>query len=103
MRCRGLHRLANPPYLKGFPFSTLLRVAPYCVPGGIRVVSKGPSVSGDSGPKGLELLAAPARCFAASLGGELLARVPTWCREHDEQEVRAARHTHGRVPCSGSS
>jgi hypothetical protein len=30
---------ANPAYLEGFPFSTLLRVAPYCVPGGIRVVS----------------------------------------------------------------
>jgi hypothetical protein len=34
-----VHRLANPAYLKGFLFSGLLRVAPYCVPGGIRVVS----------------------------------------------------------------
>src|SRR5687767_13905932 len=39
-RCRGLQRAAIPPYLKGFPFSTLLRIAPYCVPGGIRVVSE---------------------------------------------------------------
>jgi hypothetical protein len=39
MRCRGLHGLANPAYLKGILFSGLLRVAPYCVPGGVRVVS----------------------------------------------------------------
>ena len=31
--------VANPAYLEGFPFSGLLSVAPYCVPGGIRVVS----------------------------------------------------------------
>jgi hypothetical protein len=31
--------IANPAYLEGFPFSALLRVAPYSVPGGIRVVS----------------------------------------------------------------
>src|SRR5215216_1109225 len=42
-RCRGVQRLANPAYLKGFLFSALLRVAPYCVPGGIRVVSMSPS------------------------------------------------------------
>jgi hypothetical protein len=34
-----LHRNANPAYLKGLLFSGLLRVAPYCVLGGIRVVS----------------------------------------------------------------
>src|SRR5215203_3510654 len=39
MRCRGLQRGANPAYLEGFPYSGLLSVAPYCVPGGIRVVS----------------------------------------------------------------
>src|SRR5215217_2542495 len=39
MRCRGLHRVADPPYLGHFPFSALPCVAPYCVPGGIRVVS----------------------------------------------------------------
>ncbi len=31
--------IANAAYLEGFPFSTLLSVAPYCAPGGIRVVS----------------------------------------------------------------
>ena len=31
--------IANATYLEGFRFSGLLRVAPYCVPGGIRVVS----------------------------------------------------------------
>jgi hypothetical protein len=41
MRCWGLHSLANPPYLSHFLFSGLLRVAPYCVPGGVRVVSEG--------------------------------------------------------------
>jgi hypothetical protein len=35
-----LHSLANPAYLKRFLCSGLLRVAPYCVPGGIRVVSR---------------------------------------------------------------
>jgi hypothetical protein len=39
MCCRGLHELANPAYLEGFPFPALLRVAPYCVPGGARVVA----------------------------------------------------------------
>jgi hypothetical protein len=43
MRCRGLLRLANPAYLKGFLFPGLLRVAPYCVPSGIRMVSISPS------------------------------------------------------------
>ena len=38
-RCRGLHEVANPPYLSLFHFSTLLRVAPYCARSGIRVVS----------------------------------------------------------------
>jgi hypothetical protein len=42
MCCRGVHGIANPAYLKGFPYSTLLRVASYCVPGGIRVVSISP-------------------------------------------------------------
>ena len=40
MCCRGLHCLANRPYLGDFLFSGLLCVAPYCVPGGIRVVSR---------------------------------------------------------------
>jgi hypothetical protein len=40
MRCRGMHRVANLPFLGGFLFSGLLRVAPYCVRGGVRVVSK---------------------------------------------------------------
>jgi hypothetical protein len=38
-RCRGLHGLANAPFLGDFLCSGLLSVAPYCVPGGIRVVS----------------------------------------------------------------
>src|SRR5215211_975455 len=41
MRCRGSHRLANPLYLMGFLCCALPCVAPYCAPGGIRVVSKG--------------------------------------------------------------
>jgi hypothetical protein len=34
-----VQRIANAAYLEGFPFPALLRVAPYCVRGGIRVVS----------------------------------------------------------------
>jgi hypothetical protein len=41
MRCRGLHGFANPAFLGNFSFSTLPHVAPYCVPGGVRVVSRG--------------------------------------------------------------
>jgi hypothetical protein len=39
-RCRGLHRVANPTFLGGFLCSVLQVVAPFCAPGGIRVVSK---------------------------------------------------------------
>jgi hypothetical protein len=35
-----VQRIVNAAYLAGFPFSGLLRVAPYCVPGDIRVVSE---------------------------------------------------------------
>jgi hypothetical protein len=38
---QGLHSLANAAFLSPFLCSGLLRVAPYCAPGGIRVVSKG--------------------------------------------------------------
>ncbi len=34
-----MHGFANPAYLSGFLFSGLLCVAPYCVPGGVKVVS----------------------------------------------------------------
>src|SRR5918994_7727679 len=41
MCCRGLHELANPAYLSRYLFPGLPRVAPYCAPGGVRVVSGG--------------------------------------------------------------
>jgi hypothetical protein len=41
MRCRGVQEVANTPYLKGFLCCSLPRVAPYCVPGGVRVVPGG--------------------------------------------------------------
>jgi hypothetical protein len=37
---RGVQGIASAAYLEGFPFSGLLSVAPYCVPDGIRVVSR---------------------------------------------------------------
>jgi hypothetical protein len=40
MRCRGVQGVANAAYLEGFPFPALLSVAPYCAPGGVRVVSR---------------------------------------------------------------
>src|SRR5215207_11644788 len=43
MCCGGLHGVANPAYLEGFPFPALLSVAPYCAPGGVRVVSISPT------------------------------------------------------------
>jgi hypothetical protein len=39
MCCRGVHGIANTAYLSGFLCPALLRVARYCVPGGVRVVS----------------------------------------------------------------
>src|SRR5829696_3085943 len=39
MCCRGLLKLTYPAYLSGLLFSVLPRVAPFCVPGGVRVVS----------------------------------------------------------------
>jgi hypothetical protein len=42
MRCRGLHGLGKRAYLGCFLFPRLPRVAPYCVPGGVRVVSMQP-------------------------------------------------------------
>jgi hypothetical protein len=50
MCCRGVQRIANPPYLEGFPFPALLSVAPYCVPSGIRVVSIQASLLHDPTP-----------------------------------------------------
>src|SRR5215211_9186839 len=44
MRCRGLPEVANPAFLSGFLCSRLLRVAPYCVLAGIRVVSEVPGL-----------------------------------------------------------
>jgi hypothetical protein len=62
MRCSGLHGLANCAYLGGFLFPRLLRVAPYCVPGGVRVVSSGVGFQvlagsiGELGPTEVEAL-----------------------------------------------
>ena len=39
IHCRDLQGIANAAYLQGFPFTALLRVAPYCAPGGIKLVS----------------------------------------------------------------
>jgi hypothetical protein len=36
---QALQGIAHAAYLEGFPFPALLCVAPYCAPGGIRVVS----------------------------------------------------------------
>ncbi len=39
IRCQALHTIADPLYLSRFLFSALPRVAPYCLPGGVKVVS----------------------------------------------------------------
>jgi hypothetical protein len=44
MRCRGLPSVANATYLSDFLCSGLPCVAPYCVPGGVRVVSGFPAL-----------------------------------------------------------
>ena len=41
MCCRRLQGFAKPAYLKEFRFCALHWVAPYCVPGGVKVVSNG--------------------------------------------------------------
>lgn len=41
MCCGGLHGVANTAYISGFLFPGLHRVAPYCVRGGVKVVSCG--------------------------------------------------------------
>ena len=43
MRCTGLHKVAISPYLSQFQFSAFPCVAPYCVLGGVRVVSLSPT------------------------------------------------------------
>jgi hypothetical protein len=39
MRCRDVQGVANAAYLSLFLFAALSRVAPYCVRGGVKVVS----------------------------------------------------------------
>jgi hypothetical protein len=68
MRCRDLQRLANPAYLRGFLFPGLLRFAPYCVPGGVRVVSNGTDSLGlELGPVALQGDPAPALAVLLAL------------------------------------
>jgi len=50
--CQVSHGLANPAYLSGFLYCGLRRVAGGCIPGGIRVVSRGPGLSTVSGIMG---------------------------------------------------
>jgi hypothetical protein len=65
---QGVHGIANAAYLEGFPFSGLLRVAPYCVPGGIRMVSKGiDSLGLELGPVALQGDPAPALAVLLAL------------------------------------
>src|SRR5918998_6753912 len=45
----ALQEVANAAYFEGFPFPALLRVAPYCARGGIRVVSIAVAVTSLSG------------------------------------------------------
>jgi hypothetical protein len=56
MRCRGVQGIANAAYLEGIPFPALLRVALYCVPGGIRLVSISPSSYSSASPPSLKYL-----------------------------------------------
>src|SRR5919107_6359153 len=49
---QGLAGVCNPAYSSWLLFCALPCVAPYCVPGGIRVVSMGPVLSGVSGSTG---------------------------------------------------
>src|SRR5215216_2713527 len=91
MRCRGLHKLANRAFLKGFVLSGLLCVAPYCVPGGVRVVSK---------------LPANLRCTAVNdsfcLGAVRHASSPTvdWCTfsQSDVDAPKAGGLSRGGMP-----
>lgn len=70
MSCRRLQGIANAAYLRVFFYSALLHVAPYCVPGGIKMVSevRGSHVSGylASQPRDREFLGS----FYAGVGVE---------------------------------
>jgi hypothetical protein len=48
MRCRHLLRVANPAYLSRFLFPPWHADAPYCIRGGVRVVSISSSYSRDT-------------------------------------------------------
>jgi hypothetical protein len=63
-----MQRFANCVYLRGFLFCGLPCVAPYCAPGGIRVVSSG-VVTRQSRSPILALIAVP---LAASFGAGTL-------------------------------
>jgi hypothetical protein len=51
MRCRDLHGFANPAILSRHPFLGLHCIEPYCVPGGVRVVSR-EAPPRQAGPRG---------------------------------------------------
>src|SRR5918998_5653362 len=74
MRCKGVQKVAKPAYLEGFPFPALLRVAPYRVPDGIRVVSVAPRIRLTLSPMSSSSEVQIGKLFIMPLTSELLPR-----------------------------
>jgi hypothetical protein len=117
MCCRGLHGFANPAYLSRFLFPGLLRVARYCAPGGVRVVSTSASYLPSTNPAWVVTpsLSGPSWVGAASYTALLFPCVAQRAqndrhrskRQHDASiPLRDTRHhqreRRGKDPVQGS-
>src|SRR5215217_3467639 len=94
MRCWGLHELANPALLSRFLFSGLLRVAPYCVLSGIRVVSISSSLrhSIEREMKDRKRVFLPFRCLCKWVTNSEKTRVPQNSYSQVQEDERLPRH-----------
>ncbi len=93
MCCRSVHEVANSAYLSRFLFSALPSVAPYCVLGGVRVVS------GDRGLEVAESSAVPTAPFPTSASLRLfeLLRVPLVASFLQRSGSRVEHERYGRL------
>ena len=84
-----MHGLAKPAYLGGFRFSGLPYVAPYCVPGGVRVVSEVTTTCPTGGQESVESSAIVLSC-STKFKGECCKHCTTLSSM--QLEVTSVRH-----------